>query len=151
MKTTSFSWNVRGVLHRSYCRLMCDSSPCSAEAKCSRFHQLLPLGTSGLRGLIRSRLQRVFSLPPVSSLLGFSLRIAIAFFITHLGFHTLYLASAYQKEQRCKGWECERVYCPKGYAVYVPEQNAYLPCDQFEAFAEFEDTSVLMKAKGGVK
>lgn len=47
----------------------------------------------------------------------------------------------------CKGWaQCEEeVYCPNGYAVYVPEQKAYLPCEKFEKYADGYDKSVLVK------
>lgn len=40
--------------------------------------------------------------------------------------------SILKTNERCMGWEnCKEVYCPKGYAVYIPSEGKYLPCKDF--------------------
>ena len=97
---------------------------------------------------IYSLLLRLFSfsfLPPVNSILGVAARIMTAFVMIHIGGSLLLLARPNTSRPVCKGWQCELVTCWKGYAVYVPEKNAYLPCEDFERYTEGRDVSVLIK------
>ena len=52
-------------------------------------------------------------------------------------------AFAWSGEQACKGWSCEEVDCPAGYAVQLPN-GTYLPCDQWDAYMA-GDKSVVVK------
>jgi hypothetical protein len=56
--------------------------------------------------------------------------IVMAYAFTYVVAHGL----AYIDETNCQGWNCEVVNCNKGYAVFVPEKNAYLPCEKFDDF-----------------
>lgn len=51
-------------------------------------------------------------------------------FIYTLGYGIILL-----DKSTCLGWDCDTVYCPTGYAVYVPD-HGYLPCDQFDEFID---------------
>lgn len=42
----------------------------------------------------------------------------------------------------CKGWECETVHCPNGYAVEVPGKG-YLPCEKFDLYIATENEELL--------
>jgi hypothetical protein len=41
----------------------------------------------------------------------------------------------------CKGWACEEVSCPDGYAVKTPD--GYLPCEDFDLFIETKNKELL--------
>lgn len=55
-----------------------------------------------------------------------------------------YRASA-MANKKCTGWACEYVSCRPGYAVYIPEKNAYLPCQDFDRYVD-GDESVLIRS-----
>lgn len=44
----------------------------------------------------------------------------------------------------CLGWDCAEVECKNGYAVFIKEKSAYLPCHLFDKYIA-GDESVLVK------
>lgn len=53
---------------------------------------------------------------------------------------------AFAPEAECMGWQCKEVQCEDGYAVFIPEQDAYLPCEDFDQYIN-GDNSRLIKRK----
>lgn len=50
---------------------------------------------------------------------------------------------AEDESKTCLGWVCEAVQCPEGYAVWIPEKNGFLPCENFEQYIETQDVGLL--------
>lgn len=48
-----------------------------------------------------------------------------------------------EQESNCLGWICEKVQCPPGYAVYIPEEGRFLPCEHWTQYVEIGNKSVL--------
>lgn len=67
-------------------------------------------------------------------------KIILTTIVVYIVGHLLAVAAT----KNCKGWKCEEVDCPSGYAVLVPGVG-YLPCDKFEAYVDHNDTSVILK------
>lgn len=43
----------------------------------------------------------------------------------------------------CLGWVCEEVQCPDGYAIWIPEEGKFLPCDKWDQYTKIGNKSVL--------
>ena len=54
--------------------------------------------------------------------------------------------AAYQMsvpEDTCQGWKCAEVSGPDDYAVWIPEEQAFLPCDKWSQYVNIGNKSVL--------
>lgn len=77
-----------------------------------------------------------------------SLRIFSVLFGAHVGIYLAYEVStltiqsiAGPSSPSCLGWECEdKVVCPDGYAIKVPNKG-FLPCESWDDYFEENESS----------
>ena len=43
----------------------------------------------------------------------------------------------------CMKYDCPVVSCPEGYAIYIPEEKKFLPCDMWDQYVNIGNKSVL--------
>ena len=54
-------------------------------------------------------------------------------------FIAISLGSLPEVPTECKGWECDVVYCPDGYAVQLPS-GEFLPCADFDQYVNGDES-----------
>lgn len=54
-------------------------------------------------------------------------------------FFAIFLGSLPEIPETCKGWDCDTVYCPDGYAVRLPD-GRFLPCEEFDKFIDGDES-----------
>lgn len=69
-------------------------------------------------------------------------KILLATFLIYTGYEA-YAEFMGVEDEPCMGWICEKVQCPPGYAVYIPEEKAFLPCDHWDQYTKIGNKSVL--------
>lgn len=67
-------------------------------------------------------------------------KIILTTILVYLVGHALAIAA----RDNCKGWSCDVVTCPDGYAVLVPGKG-YLPCEKFYDYVDKGNHGVLLK------
>lgn len=68
-------------------------------------------------------------------------KLIVATVIIYLGHGIVSNVMAYEKP--CTSWECRVVYCPDKYALWIPEHQAFLPCESFDEYVETRNVDLL--------
>ena len=69
-------------------------------------------------------------------------KLIFAFILIYYGYGVF---ENFTTDEACSHYSCEVVACPDGYAIYVPKEDAFLPCADFEQYANIGNKSVLIK------
>lgn len=73
-------------------------------------------------------------------------KLVFAFILIYYGYGVFENVMAV--DEPCTEYDCEtseRVVCPEGYAIYLPKEDAFLPCKDFDQYANIGNKSVLVR------